>query len=345
MGRKALHTQEQVFEAADRLAASGQEVTPSSLREALGGGSLTTIYKHHEAWAASRAARPAPVIIEMPDAVKQSFAQCWQAAASEAGKEIAAIREKADAEIKGVKRRLDEAVASIAQLESEQEAEASRVETLERQLTDERAADQARATEAAAREAGLSATAQQLADQLATLKEELRLAHDDAATHRSERERAAANADALRVELAQLRHDQAEKDKQAAGALDALNVRLVEATAKGAEAAAGLQRLQAELTELRERERAGIEAVATAKATAAAVAEQLKDQKARSVEVIGKLEQSKQKMEAELTEARKEARDATGKLAKALGELEALRTQVASQSDVIKGFAPKPAKG
>lgn len=345
MGRKALHTQEQVFGAADRLAAGGQEVTPTSLREALGGGSLTTIYKHHEAWVASRAARPAPVIIEMPDTVKQAFAQCWQAAATEAGKEIAAIREKADAEIKGVKRRLEEAVASIAQLESEQEADASRVETLERQLADERTAAQASATEAAAREAGLSATAQQLANQLATLKDELRLAHDAAASHRSERDRAAASADALRAELAQLRRDQAEKDKQAAAALDALNVRLAESDAKGTEAAAGLQRVQAEVTELRERERASIEATATAKGSAAAVTEQLKDQKARSVEVIGKLEKSKQTIEAELTEARREARDASGKLAKALGELEALRTQVASLSEVIKGFAAKPGKG
>ena len=61
MGRKAMHTQEQVFEAADRLAATGREVTPASLREYLGGGSLTTIYKHHEAWAAARAAQAAPV--------------------------------------------------------------------------------------------------------------------------------------------------------------------------------------------------------------------------------------------------------------------------------------------
>jgi len=284
MGRKALHTQEQVFAAADRLADGGQEVSPSSLREALGGGSLTTIYKHHEAWTTSRAARAAPVVIEMPDTVRQAFAHCWQAAATEAGKEIAAIREKADAEIQAFKRKLDQAVSSIAQLESEQEAEASRIEALERLLADERGSAQASATEAAAREAGLSATAQQLANQLSTLKEELRLSHSD------------------------------------------------------------VQRMQLEITDLLERERANIEKTATARNTSEALIAQLKDQKVRSLEVIGKLEQSKQRTETELTDARREAREASGNLAKAMGELEALRTQVASQADVIKGFAPRQAK-
>lgn len=72
---------------------------------------------------------------------------------------------------------------------------------------------------------------------------------------------------------------------------------------------------------------------------AARLTDQLKDQKARSVEVIGKLEKSKQTVEGELTASRKEARDLSAQLGKATGELEALRTQVAGQTDVIKGFA------
>ena len=294
MGRKALHTQDEVFGAADRLAASGSDVTPASLREALGGGSLTTIYKHHEAWAANRAARPVPVIIEMPESVKLAFAQCWQAAATEAGKEIGAIREKADAENKLIRRRLDEAIASIAQLEAEQESEGARTETLERQLTDERAVAQAAATEAAAREAGLSATADQLVDQLATLKDELRRAHDDAGLHRAERDRASSTLDQLRDETAVRLREQAEKDQHAARESEKVNVRLVETLARAAEATLAVQRLNTELTA----------------------------------------------QKTELTEARREARDASGALANALGELEALRTQVASQSELIKGFAP-----
>lgn len=303
MGRKAMHTQEQVFEAADRLAATGREVTPASLREYLGGGSLTTIYKHHEAWAAARAAQAAPVVIEMPEAVKAAFAQCWNIAASEASKEIASIREKADAEVKAAKRRLDEAVAAIAQLEAENEAETARADDLERRLAEQQNAANTAATEAAAREAGLSATAEQLREQLTALKDELRHAHDEAADVRLERDRLAGALDQVRAELA---------DKTASMA---------------------------------ERERKLIEDAAAARADVARVTDQLKDQKARSVEVIGKLEASKQRMEGDLDAARKEARDAARELSRAQGELEALRTQVAGQADLIRGFAPVQTKG
>lgn len=298
MGRKAMHTQEQVFEAADRLAATGQEVTPASLREHLGGGSLTTIYKHHEAWTAARAAQTAPVVIEMPDTVKAAFAQCWNVAASEASKEIATIREKADAEVKTARRRLDEAVAAIAQLEAENETEAARADDLVRQLDEVRSASNTAATEAAAREAALTATAEQLREQLAALKDELRHAHEDAAGLRSERDRLGATLEQVRAEAT------------------------AQATAQA------------------ERERALIQDAATAKAEAARLTDQLKDQKARSVEVIGKLEASKQRIEAELNEARKEAKEATTKLARATGQLETLNSQVAEQAQVIRGFAP-----
>lgn len=300
MGRKAMHTQEQVFEAADRLAATGREVTAASLREYLGGGSLTTIYKHHEAWAAARAAQAAPVIIEMPEAVKAAFAQCWNIAAGEAGKEIASIREKADAEVKAAKRRLDEAVAAIAQLEAENESETVRVEELQRQLTETRDAANVAATDAAARDAALTATAEQLREQLSTLKDELRHAHDEVADLRLERDRLAGTLDQVRADLS---------EKTAA---------------------------------MVERERRLIEDAATARAEATRVADQLKDQKARSVEVIGKLEKSKQRMEAELDAVRKEAKNATGQLARAQGELEALRSQVASQGDLLRGLTPPP---
>lgn len=70
MGRIAAHSQEQVFEAADKLAANGQEVTPNALRDVLGRGSYSTLLKHIDAWQQARQAAPAPVLIEMPESVK-----------------------------------------------------------------------------------------------------------------------------------------------------------------------------------------------------------------------------------------------------------------------------------
>ena len=139
MGRTAVHSQEQVFEAADKLAANGQEVSAIALRDLLGRGSYSTFVKHIDAWNQARQSAPASVILEMPDSVKAAFAQCWQAAASEAGKEIAAIREKSDAEIKATKRRLDEAINAIEQLEGEADADTARLETVETNLVTERA--------------------------------------------------------------------------------------------------------------------------------------------------------------------------------------------------------------
>lgn len=337
MGRKAMHTQEQVFEAADRLAATGREVTPASLREYLGGGSLTTIYKHHEAWAAARAAQAAPVVIDMPEAVKAAFAQCWNIAASEASKEIASIREKADAEVKAAKRRLDEAVAAIAQLEAENESETARGDDLERRLAEQQNAANAAATEAAAREAGLSATAEQLREQLAALKDELRHAHDEAGDVRLERDRLAGTLDQVRAELEAGRKEHAEALVAMRAQHEAeLNAARAVATTAQEQARNDLAALRKEHTEAMADQRAQHEAELGRLKESHQQA--MHDQKQRSVEVIGKLEASKQRMEAELNEARTAARDAAAQLGRVSGELDALRSQVASQEATIRGF-------
>lgn len=214
MGRKALHTQDQVFEAADRLAASGREVTPTTLRDALGGGSLTTIYRHLEAWEATRKAVPAPVSIPMPDAVRLAFEQTWQAAATEAGKEIAAIREKADSEIKAAHRRLEEAVAAIGQLESEQLADADRLEGLEATLLKERELARQAVIDAAAREAGLAATVAELKHHSGEVVNKLTISKQ-----------------AIEAELSEIRKDVrglTEKLGKATGAADALRSQVAE---------------------------------------------------------------------------------------------------------------------
>lgn len=211
MGRIAAHTQEQVFEAAEKLAAESREVTPTTLREVLGRGSFSTLGKHLDAWRQARKIAPALVTINMPENVRAAFARCWQAVANEAGREITAIREKADAEIQASKRRLDEALAKV---------------------------------------------------------------------------------DHLRTQL---------------------------------EAAS-------------DREKAKVEEAATAKAAAARLSDQLKEQKLRSVEVIGKLEKGKQALEADLSAARKDARASATGLGRAQGELEALRTEVARLNDTIRSL-------
>ncbi|MCW8208080.1 DNA-binding protein [Verminephrobacter aporrectodeae subsp. tuberculatae] len=233
MGRIAAHTQEQVFEAADKLAVEGEEVTPTALREVLGRGSFSTLGKHIEAWLRMRQAAPTPVILEMPEIVKVAFAQCWQAAAAEAGKEIAAVREKADAEIKGTKRRLDEALSEVERLEEEANADAARMETINGEL----AVAQAVATDATAREAVLSATVEQMRQQIEAQQVELARVHTEAEAVRNQH-----TAEAARLA------DQLKDQKTRCVDLEAG----LTATRKGErEAAAQLGRAQGELDALR----------------------------------------------------------------------------------------------
>lgn len=323
MGRTAVHTEKQVFEAADQLAANRQEVTPNALRDLLGRGSYSTFVKHIDAWQQARQAAPAPVIIDMPESVKAAFAQTWQAAATEAGKEIAAIRDKADAEISAVKRRLDEAVAAIEQLESEAEADSAKLEAAESSLSTERTASQQAATLAIAREAALQATADQMREQIEAQQVELGRVHAEAEAARGQH---ATEITRLTGDFSRQLAEQSNALRASQGEADRLRGQLADAGEK--------------LDATSARERAKVEEAATAKAEAARLADQLKDQKARSLEVIGKLEKAKQSLDAEITALRKEARALVAQGGRAAGELDALRAQVAAQNGVIKGFSP-----
>lgn len=184
MGRKALHTQEQVFAAADQLAAEGRDVTASELLAALGGGSLTTIYKHLDAWETSRKDVPRPVVIDMPEIVNAAFMQAWQAAAREAGKEIVAIREKADVEVKTLNKRFEEALGNIERLEAEANSDAATIEN----LTAELAERDNHLAEATTEKAALTATVEQMRQQIEAQEAELERVHKEAEAERQERQ-------------------------------------------------------------------------------------------------------------------------------------------------------------
>lgn len=173
MGRIAAHTDAEVFEVADRLLAEGKDVTPTALREALGRGSFSTLGRHIEAWRQQTRSAAAPVVIEMPQSVQAAFAACWQAAASEAGKEIATVREKADADVQAAQRRLAEALLEIERLEGEASAGADELDRAKAEL----ASIEAQAQQAAQREAGLRATVEQMRQQIEAQQAEAKHLH------------------------------------------------------------------------------------------------------------------------------------------------------------------------
>lgn len=131
MGRKAFFTEKEIFEAADTLAAQGHEVSAHSLFKAMGGGSYTTIYRHLEAWRQTRPALVNQVVaIDLPEPVQTAFVAAWKVAASEAAREVSAVRDKAADDVKAANKQLHEALEQMGRLEAEAEADTNEIEAL-----------------------------------------------------------------------------------------------------------------------------------------------------------------------------------------------------------------------
>lgn len=168
MGRKSFFTEQEIFEAADTLAAKGQEVTAQSLFKVMGGGSYTTVYRHLEAWRQSRPALVQPVIaMDLPEPVQTAFVAAWRVAASEAAREVSAIRDKAAEDVRAATKQLNEALEQMARLEAEADTNADEIEALKK-LNGEL---EATAKKAENENASLAAKAEQLENQVAYLAE------------------------------------------------------------------------------------------------------------------------------------------------------------------------------
>ncbi|MBA4075225.1 MAG: hypothetical protein C0508_09295, partial [Cyanobacteria bacterium PR.023] len=161
-------TEAEIFEAADTLAAQGHEVTAQTLFKVMGGGSYTTVYKHLEAWRESRPALVNPVVaMDLPEPVQTAFVAAWRVAASEAAREVSAIRDKAAEDVKAANKQLHEALEQMGRLEAEAEADTNEIEGLKERNGELEAIAKKAETENAA----LAAKAEQLEYQVAYLAE------------------------------------------------------------------------------------------------------------------------------------------------------------------------------
>jgi chromosome segregation ATPase len=180
MARRGSITEEQVFAAADALVAQGREVTPTALLSTLGSGSFSTIYKHLNAWEASRAAAVTDKAAVIPDSVLSAFGAAWRAAAAEAGKEVMIVREQSAQEVEAAKAQFQEALQTIERLEGESESDGARIEELTGKITElEKSLHQSESEKAA-----LKATAEQLRHQVRSQDAELERLHKDAEAER-----------------------------------------------------------------------------------------------------------------------------------------------------------------
>lgn len=166
MGRKSFFTEQEIFEAADTLAAQGHEVSAQTLFKTMGGGSYTTVYKHLEAWRQSRPALVNQVIaMDLPEPVQTAFVAAWKVAASEAAREVSAIRDKATEDVKAANKQLHEALEQMGRLEAEAEENTNEIEALKARNSELEAI----AKKAENENAALTAKAEQLEHQVAHL--------------------------------------------------------------------------------------------------------------------------------------------------------------------------------
>lgn len=177
MARGPVIQEDELFEVANRLEAEGKEVTALALLEALGRGSLTTIYKHLEVW---KTAKPVKVQLsnnEMPDRVKSAFMVAWREASQEAGIAVEETKEKAKEEVAAALRQFHGALEAIAKLEKDKEAQDEAIEGLQKQLAEAKA----EATKAESEGAAEKARADELREQLKAQQQDRDLALKEAA--------------------------------------------------------------------------------------------------------------------------------------------------------------------
>lgn len=212
--RRAPVDPEDVCRIANAITAEGKQVTALLVLDALGGGSLRTIYKHLNEWEKNRKEAPhVSLSSEVPEPVKAAFASVlantWRVAAAEAAREVTATKEKAAAEVAEAQAKFDGALDAIQRFEADIERDAATIEELKTKIADlEQAVSTLSQEKAAAR-----ATAEQLGLQVKAHETELERLHKDRQEDRQ----------AHREQMEKLANDQAAAQNKAAEQIERLH--------------------------------------------------------------------------------------------------------------------------
>jgi hypothetical protein len=206
MSRRPVVFQDELFAVADRLVSEGRDVTALLLREELGGGSLTTIYKYLTLWQEARWVPPAQPGAEIPEAVLAGFVNAWRFSKQQAASEFDALKEKAKKEVTAAERQFQESLESVAKLEKEAEADSLVIEGLNNKVGSLQEQLQSLQMELAVSKA----MAQQQAEELVRVREERDKERVAAEEERKAREVMIREAAQLQGEVALLQKQNAE---------------------------------------------------------------------------------------------------------------------------------------
>lgn len=151
MARRPALEREEVFDACNRLQADGKEVSATALLDALGGGSLRTIYRYLEDWKKEQPEAPRNTEDkELPENVLVAFKATWRAATAEADRATAAVRDQAAEEVKAAQKQFSGALDAIEKLEAQSDQDGKTIEELTARVAELEAAMRKAQTEAAA---------------------------------------------------------------------------------------------------------------------------------------------------------------------------------------------------
>lgn len=321
--------------AADLYEQSGRERFPTvdAVRR-LSRADMNAVSSVMKEWRQAQTTQVAPVAVAVPEAIQQAnaaaLAALWLNALDLGNQNLRNAQSGWEKERQELDDMRGELATSYEQQAAEFEAVKNQLAASEEKTAIqglELAALRQDLNEAAAKEAALSATADQMQHQIESQRAELVRLHAEAEAVRNQHT----------VDIDRLTAD---FSRQLAEQLAALQAAKEEAERMRAQLVDSAARFDVVST----RERAKIEEAATAKAEAIRLAEQLATQKNQSTTEIEKLEAINQKLETHLTALQKETHGLGAELGKATGGIEALRAQVAEQNNVIKKFADQAVK-
>lgn len=208
MGRKAFFTRDEVFKAADELAAQGEDVAVRTLHAYLGGGSFSSIMKYLTIWKDQRPPEEASGRADMPASMTNAFDAVWKTAMAQASKELTGEREKAAQAVQDADMRAAETLSAIEELENTNNEQAEKLE----ELTGKLDSTEGKLHSAMSEKSALAAVNSQLKEQAQKLQssfEGLQSVHEQQQKKHAEELTAQAKQQAdevnkLKVELAKL---------------------------------------------------------------------------------------------------------------------------------------------
>lgn len=184
-------TAQKVHAAADALAAEGKRPTLAAIRDAIGGGSFTTISEAMKAWPGRHAAPSEPDTT--PDVISKAgvdmAAGLWKQAKTQAEAQLQAERVALDEVRAELEQETTEAAALADELATENETLKATIEQLKLDATEQQKALASMTTKATAAEAALAecrARAEQLEKQLERAEKKTEAAAETAAKAREE---------------------------------------------------------------------------------------------------------------------------------------------------------------